>query len=118
MALSRTQRTQLEKRLQDERARTAKLLDTVTGEGTEETNQDQSGDLSKVPLHIADLGSTTMDDELDRSNATRISAELAQIDAALARLISDPDSFGLDENTGEPIPFERLDIIPWARTTA
>lgn len=118
MALSTAQRSQLEKRLQDERTRTAKLLDSVTGDGTEETNQDQSGDLSKMPLHIADLGSTTMDDELDRSNATRISAELAQIDAAMERLMRDPGSFGLDENTGEPIPFERLDIIPWARTTA
>ncbi len=118
MALTKKQLTHLEKRLQDERARTAKLLYTLTGEGTEATDQDQSGDLSKVPLHIADLGSTTMDEELDRSNATRISTELAQIDAALERLISDPDAFGLDENTGDLIPFERLDIIPWARTTA
>lgn len=118
MPLTKTQRTHLEKRLQDERARTARLLQKLTGSGTEATNQDQSGDLSKVPLHIADLGSTTMDGELDRSNATRISEELAQIDAALERLISDPESYGLDENSGESIPFERLDIIPWARTTA
>ena len=118
MALTKTQRAHLEKRLQEERARTAKLLDRLTGEGTEATDQDQSGDLSKMPLHIADLGSTTMDEELDRSNATRISEELAQIDAALERMISDPDSYGIDENSGEAIPFERLDIIPWARTTA
>lgn len=118
MALTRTQRTHLEKRLRDERARTANLLDKLTGAGTEETSQDQSGDLSKVPLHIADLGSTTMDQELDRSNATRVSEELAQIDAALERLVSDPDSYGLDENSGDPIPFERLDIIPWARAKA
>ncbi len=118
MALTKTQRTHLEKRLREERARTGKLLDTVTGAGTEETNQDQSGDLSKVPLHIADLDSTTMDGELDRSNATRISEELAQIDAALERFASDPEGYGIDENSGEPIPFERLDIIPWARTTA
>ena len=118
MKLTDSQRKHLEKRLQEERARTSKLLDTLTGAGTEETDQDQSGDLSKMPLHIADLGSTTMDEELDRSNATRISEELAQIDAALERLISDPQSYGLDENSGQPIPFERLDIIPWARTIA
>ena len=118
MALTKAQRTHLEKRLQEERARTARLLEKLTGDGTEATDQDQSGDLSKVPLHIADLGSSTMDEELDRSNATRISEELAQIDAALERLISNPDAYGVDENSGEPIPFERLDIIPWARTTA
>lgn len=117
MTLTKTQRTHLEKRLQDERGRLAKLLDKLTGAGTEQTDQDQSGDLSKVPLHIADLGSTTMDGELDRSNATRISEELAQIDAALERLVGEPDSYGIDENSGESIPFERLDIIPWARTT-
>ena len=118
MTLTRTQRTHLEKRLTEERTATAKLLEKLTGAGTEQTDQDQSGDLSKMPLHIADLGSTTMDQELDRSNATRISEELAQIDAALERLVSDPDSYGVDENSGAPIPFERLDIIPWARTTA
>ena len=117
MALTKTQRTHLEKRLQDERARLAKLLDKLTRAGTEATDQDQSGDLSKVPLHIADLGSTTMNEELDRSNATRMSEELAQIDAALARMVEDPDSYGIDENSGASIPFERLDIIPWARTT-
>ena len=118
MSLTKTQRTHLEKRLQDERARTAKLLNTLTAEGTEGTEQDRSGDLSKVPLHIADLGSTTMDEELDRSNATRISEELAQIDAALERLVQTPEKYGICENSGEAIPFARLDIIPWARTSA
>ncbi|MDB4917182.1 MAG: hypothetical protein JWM95_4826 [Gemmatimonadetes bacterium] len=116
MSLTKAQRTHLEKRLQEERARTAMLLNTVTGDGTEGSDQDQSGDLSKLPLHIADLGSSTMDAELDRSNATRISEELAQIDAALERLITSPDTYGICENTGQDIPFERLDIIPWART--
>lgn len=116
MALTRKQLALLEKRLKDERASTARLLEKVTGEGTHGTDQDQSGDLSKVPTHMADIGSTTMDDELDRSNATRISEELAQIDAALERLVSHPETFGICENTGQTIPFERLDIIPWART--
>ena len=117
MALTKAQRAHLEKRLNDERARLAKLLGKLTRAGTEATDQDQSGDLSRAPLDIADVGSTTMNEELDRSNATRISEELAQIDAALARMVDAPDSYGIDENSGEHIPFERLDIIPWARTT-
>ena len=40
------------------------------------------------------------------------------IDAALQRLYEHPERFGLSETTGDPIPFERLDIIPWARTGA
>ena len=39
----------------------------------------------------------------------------AEIDAALERLATSPDTFGLDEQSGEEIPFERLDIIPYAR---
>ena len=49
--------------------------------------------------------------------ATRQTAELAQIDDALERLATNPAQFGICENTGAEIPFERLDIIPWARTT-
>ena len=40
--------------------------------------------------------------------------ELLEIDAALERL-SD-GRYGLSETTGEPISFERLLVIPWART--
>jgi RNA polymerase-binding transcription factor DksA len=59
-----------------------------------------------------------MDAELDASNETRISRELAEIDVALERLYRHPDRFGICEDTGEEIPFERLDVIPWARTCA
>ena len=50
-------------------------------------------------------------------NAERATAELTEIDAALDRLYNNPDAYGRDERTGQPIPFARLDIIPWARTT-
>jgi RNA polymerase-binding transcription factor DksA len=45
----------------------------------------------------------------------RLSRELAEIDAALERLYRKPERYGHDERTGEEIPFERLDPIPWAR---
>jgi len=57
-----------------------------------------------------------MQDELDASNATRISRELAEIDAALERLYTNPERFGICEKTGAAIPYARLEIIPWART--
>ncbi|HEU4879101.1 MAG TPA: TraR/DksA family transcriptional regulator [Gemmatimonadaceae bacterium] len=69
-----------------------------------------------MPLHMADVGTDAMQAELDASNATRISQELAEIDEALTRLYETPEKFGLSEATGEPIPFERLDAIPWARS--
>jgi RNA polymerase-binding transcription factor DksA len=38
----------------------------------------------------------------------------AQIDAALKRLHRNPEQFGICEDTGEDVPFERLDAVPWA----
>jgi RNA polymerase-binding transcription factor DksA len=41
---------------------------------------------------------------------------LEEIDEALERLYHRPDEYGRCEKTGEPIAYERLDLIPWART--
>lgn len=115
MPLTSEQRDRLQQRLQEERARALELLNRIVGDRSEESGQDAAGDLSAMPSHAADLGTDTMDAELDASNATRVSRELAEIDAALARLLEDPEHFGLDEKTGQDIPFERLDAVPWAR---
>ncbi len=39
-----------------------------------------------------------------------------EIDAALRRL--GKGSYGISETTGEPIAYERLMLVPWARTRA
>jgi DnaK suppressor protein len=116
MALSDKQRAHLEQRLREERARALRSLNRSLDESSEESEEDQAGDLTKMPTHQADLGTDTMQEELDASNATRISRQLAEIDAALERLIADPEHFGICERTGTAIPYARLDIIPWART--
>ena len=116
MALSKKRRQHLERRLLEERARAQRLLGGSITEHAREDEQARTGDLTSMPLHPADLGTDTMQEELDASNATRISRELAEIDAALERLYKTPEKFGVCEDTGKDIPFERLDIIPWART--
>lgn len=116
MPLSEAQRQHLEQRLQEERARALRTLNRAVDRHADEDEQERSGDLSKVPFHPADLGTDTMQDELDASNATRVSRELAEIDAALERLYHTPEKFGVCEDTGREIPFARLDVIPWART--
>jgi DnaK suppressor protein len=116
MPLTPEQRSHLERRLHDERDRARQLLNRIVDERAESSEQDVTGDLSVVPFHPADLGTDTMSEELDVSNATRATRELAEIDAALQRLYSAPEQFGRCENTEKEIPFERLDVIPWART--
>jgi DnaK suppressor protein len=116
MPLTDKQRRHLEKRLKEERARALKLVNSIVADRSGSSEQEGSGDLSVMPFHPADIGTDTMDEELDASNATRVSRELTEIDAALERLYRHPEKFGVCEDTGEEIPFERLDIIPWART--
>lgn len=116
MPLTEKQRRHLARRLQEERTRALRTLNRSVSEHAEADEQDRSGNLSAVPLHPADLGTDTMQAELDASNATRVSRELAEIDAAIERLHSTPEKYGVCEDTGEDIPYERLDLIPWART--
>lgn len=114
MPLSSDQRDRLERRLLDERERATADLARLSRRFAE-TEQDEDGDLSKVPFHPADKGTDEFDRELAAQEETRVSRELAEIDAALERLYAAPERFGLDERTGEEIAFERLELIPWAR---
>jgi len=116
MALTAAQREHLEQRLREERARALRALNRSVGESADASEQEQSGDLTKVPLHMADLGTDQMQMELDASNATRISRELTEIDDALERLYGHPEQFGICADTGREIPYKRLEVIPWART--
>ena len=114
--LTRDQRAYPERRLEEERTLLSRALNRTVAEGAQADEQDRDGDLSTLPFHLADRGTDTMESELRASNATRMSRELADIDAALDRLHRSPERFGICEDTGQPIPFERLDVIPWART--
>ena len=116
MSLTPQQRRVVERRLQEERERAVRALNRTVAESAGDTEQDRSGDLTSVPLHPADLGTDTMQAELDASNVTRTSREFAEIEDALERLYAKPERFGICEDTGQQIPFERLEIIPWART--
>ena len=115
--MNEEQRKHLEKRLLDERARVIGSLEQYRTRKSE-TSSDEAGDVSHYAYHLADEGTDTMDSELDASEAARETRQLGEIDDALRRLYQDPQRFGKDERTGEAIPFERLDIIPWARTAA
>lgn len=50
------------------------------------------------------------------SNRNRARAdELEQIDAALTRLVDEPDDFGVCEKCEEPIAVRRMELMPWVR---
>jgi len=115
MVLTEAQRHRIEERLLEERARVLSVLRRFD-EDSKTSLTAASGDLSGYPFHVADHGTDSYDQEMDTVQAERASRELEEIDGALHRLYEEPDRFGICENTGDPIPLERLEIIPWART--
>jgi RNA polymerase-binding transcription factor DksA len=109
-ARTEDQRAHVVRRLLEERNRIVRRLSRYRSESAGDV-----GSVNRVPLHMADVGSDTMQEALDAAFASRDSRILAEIDDALRRFYRDPGGFGVDEGTGAPIAFERLDIIPWTR---
>ncbi|HUG00556.1 MAG TPA: hypothetical protein VML95_01700 [Longimicrobiales bacterium] len=77
-----------------------------------------AGDLSKYPSHPADLGADVVEREMDQLLAEHQTALIERIDEALTLLREEPKAYGVSRVSGEPIPFERLDLVPWTRVLA
>lgn len=63
-----------------------------------------------------DAGADTTTAATDLGLEANLRQELAEIDAAFDRL--DDGTYGIDEDTGEPIDPARLEAVPAARTNA
>jgi RNA polymerase-binding protein DksA len=109
--LSRPELTRFRTLLLEKRAEIVGDLTAVEDEASES----DSGNLSHVPFHMADLGTDTFDQDVLRSLAESERSLLAEIDAALERI--ERRTYGICEATGEPIPTARLEAEPWARYT-
>ena len=72
-------------------------------------------DISKLPLHMADVGSDAYAQDLDLNLAEGMQSRLTEIDGALERIRE--KSYGICEHTGKAIPKKRLNAKPWARYT-
>ena len=72
-----------------------------------------SGDLSKIPYHMADVGTDNFEHEFTLGLIESEEEELREIDAALDRLKE--GSFGICEECEKAIPKARLAVIPYAR---
>lgn len=106
--------SQARERLAHERDRVTGLIAALRGEGLDQEESEQTGELTHYDQHPADQASETFEREKDLSILERLEAELAEIEAALQRV--DDGTYGVDEVTGEPIDPERLDALPTART--
>ena len=64
----------------------------------------------------ANLASDTYEDELDEGLSDDLRGQLEAVERAEARLAS--GTYGLSIESGEPIPDERLELLPTAERTA
>jgi len=76
----------------------------------------QISDLSRLPIHMADLGTDNYEIENTLGLMDSERKLIVEIDDALDRL--ENGTYGICEGTGQPIPEERLEAIPWARYCA
>lgn len=107
----------MEQRLLEERDKVLRAL-AKFDERFEESTQDEAGDLSLYPLHMADEGTDTMETEKETLLASKEGQLLYAIDDALQKLYKEPESFGQCENCGRAIEMDRLDLVPHAQYCA
>ena len=101
-----------EQRLVDERNRALAQMgefDAELGVSLEAA----TGELSTWRFHMADIGSESYEREQSSLLASREGQLLWHIDQALRRLYKSPETFGVCEQCGTRITFERLDTIPY-----
>jgi RNA polymerase-binding transcription factor DksA len=114
--LNQQQLKRIEQRLLEERQKAAAALRELGSDL--EGSEDAGGELSNIPTHLADLGSNVQEEEMDLVLAEQQLERLHAIDEALVRLRQTPQEIDVSVVSGRPIPFERLELIPWTRVLA
>ncbi len=77
------------------------------------SRQDAAGDLSSMPIHMADIGSDNYEQEFTIGLMNNERKTVQEILLALQRI--EEGTYGMCEGTGEPIFKPRLEAFPWAR---
>ena len=109
--LTEQQLQSLRQRLEAERERLRGKIATATRARTEHGMQDP---LLSDPEDFGEMAQDITLEETEAALSANDSQLLGKIEHALQRMYS--GTYGLSEATGLPIPFERLDALPWATT--
>ena len=99
--------------LLEKRREILKNVSEFEDEALRKSRLDATGDLSSMPIHMADLGTDNYEQEVALGLMDRERKLLREIDNALGRL--EKKTYGICEATGKPISKARLEAQPWAR---
>ncbi|MFC1781797.1 TraR/DksA family transcriptional regulator [Planctomycetota bacterium] len=88
------------------------LLGNVLYMEKDALREDRS-DLSNIPIHMADLGTDSYEQEFTLELMDSERKLISEIDKALDRI--EEGTYGICQVNGEQIPKRRLEAIPWTR---
>jgi len=112
-AMSRAECEPFRRLLLEKRAQLAGDVSTLQNEALSRNRQDASGDLSNMPIHMADLGTDNYEQEFTLGLIESERKVLQEIDEALERIKR--GTYGVCVATGGPIGKARLKAKPWAK---
>jgi DnaK suppressor protein len=110
-ALKKADLKSYKERLLALRARLRGDVQQLANASLSKNRMEGSGDLSSMPIHMADLGSDNFEQEFTLSLMETEEGTLERIEGAMERI--EDGSYGLCENCGVRIPKKRLDAIPY-----
>lgn len=88
-------------------------VDSMQDEALKRSRQDASGDLSNVPIHMADVGTDNYERDLMIELIQSGEESVRNIDTALEKI--EDGTFGVCELCGKKINKERLKAVPHAK---
>jgi DnaK suppressor protein len=94
------------------RARLRGDVDHMADSALRKSRSEANGDLSSMPIHMADIGSDNFEQEFTLSLMENDGGTLTQIEASLERI--EEGTYGQCEECGMKIPKSRLNAIPYA----
>ena len=115
MAKRKTTKKLSSKELQKYRELLLEKFQEITGDvfSMEEAVFSGSGELSSMPVHLADIGTDSYEQEFSLGLMAEEKKILAEIMEALQRIVD--GTYGFCEGLGTPIEANRLEAIPWTR---
>jgi len=105
--------TQFKKLLLMLREKLVGKVDSMQGEALKRSRQDASGDLSNVPIHMADVGTDNYERELMIELIQNGEESVRSIDTALEKI--EDGTFGVCELCAKKTTKERLKAVPYAK---
>jgi RNA polymerase-binding protein DksA len=104
---------QFKKLLLSLRERLVGKVDFMQGEALKKSRQDASGDLSNVPIHMADVGTDNYERDIMIELIQNGEEGVRNIDTALEKI--EEGTFGVCELCAKKINKERLKAVPYAK---